>query len=61
MKALQIKKWRLSLGLTQQEAADLLGVSWRQYARYEAGDTPIPMTISIICEYIFLDHEEVDL
>ena len=32
-----IKQWRLNRAMTQEQAADLLGISWRQYQRLEAG------------------------
>ena len=32
-----IREWRRSLGLTQREAAALVGVSWRTLARWETG------------------------
>ena len=32
-----IKQWRLNRAMTQEQAADWLGISWRQYQRLEAG------------------------
>jgi transcriptional regulator with XRE-family HTH domain len=39
--------WRHSLGLTQAGAADALGLSLRQYARLEGGDSPISRVIEL--------------
>jgi len=36
---IRLKEVRLDLGLTQQFVADLLGVTLRQYQRYESGDS----------------------
>lgn len=32
-----IKAWRKARNITQEQAATLLGLSWRQYQRVEAG------------------------
>ena len=37
MTAQSIKQWRLNRAMTQEQAADWLGISWRQYQRIEAG------------------------
>lgn len=37
MNATQLKAWRNALDITQEQAADLIGVSWRHYQRLEAG------------------------
>jgi DNA-binding XRE family transcriptional regulator len=41
------KAWRRRLGLTQQEAADVLGVSLRMVQYFEHGDRPISRTIRL--------------
>ena len=40
-----VRQWRDDLGLTQQEAANRLGVTARNFQRYEAGDYPPPESI----------------
>ena len=42
----QIKQARLDAGMTQSEYAENIGVSLRTYAYYEAGEKPIPKTVS---------------
>ena len=37
----RIKKRRESLGLTQQQTADILGIHIRQYQRFESGERSI--------------------
>ena len=44
-----LKQGRERLGLTQEEAAQLLGMSWRTYVRYARGevhDRPVPRCIT---------------
>jgi len=51
---------RRNKGYTEEYMAQRLGISQRQYCRYEAGDTPlIPERLSEICEV--LDVKEQDL
>lgn len=46
----RIKELRLSLGLTQQEFADRLGIKRGAVANYEIGrNTPIDAVVSLIC------------
>lgn len=53
-----IREWRSRLGLTQQQAADALGVSLRMYAYYEAGKredgrpVEIPRTVALAASAI---------
>ena len=37
----QVLAWRKKLGLHQKEAADLLGLSRRNYINLEQGDSPV--------------------
>lgn len=37
----QVLAWRQQLGLHQTEAADLLGISRRNYIKLEQGDSPV--------------------
>lgn len=41
MTAQSIKQWRINRAMTQEQAADWLGISWRQYQRLEAGDCKV--------------------
>lgn len=41
MTAQSIKAWRLDRAMTQEQAAEWLGISWRQYQRLEAGHSKI--------------------
>lgn len=56
-----LKSWRTRLGLSQQTAADMLGVSHSWYRQMEAGkrrDTAeavtIPKTVAYSCAWIAL-------
>lgn len=44
-----LKAWRERLGLTQQEAADLLGVHRVTVARWETGACAMPRLIGMAC------------
>jgi transcriptional regulator with XRE-family HTH domain len=51
---------RRNKGYTEEYMAQRLGISQRQYCRYEAGDTPlVPERLSEICEV--LEVKEQDL
>lgn len=52
MTAQQLARWRAGLSLTQREAAEALGLSLRQYARLEAGDSPVSQVIELACKWI---------
>lgn len=41
----QALKCRQILGLGQKDMARTVGVSLRTWFRYEAGDTPVPLTV----------------
>jgi len=45
----QFKLWRKSLGLTQQSAADALGLSRRAVQDYEAETYAIPKVVELAC------------
>ncbi len=36
-----IKQWRLNRAMTQEQAADWLGMSWRQFQRIESGQCKV--------------------
>lgn len=42
----QMKAWRKAKSLTQEQAADWLGISWRQYQRLESGDSKVSSPIA---------------
>lgn len=62
MRPAQFKSWRETLRLTQEEAADLLGISASSVANYERGSrrednrpVEIPKTVALACSAIFFD------
>ncbi len=48
----QLRNWRTSLKLTQAQAANLLGISLRQYTNLENGHTPISKPIVLSCALV---------
>jgi transcriptional regulator with XRE-family HTH domain len=44
-----LKSWRIRLGLTQESAADLLGVHRVTVARWESGVCAMPKLIGMAC------------
>ena len=44
-----LRGWRLSLGLTQEAAANLLGVHRVTYTRWESGAQSPPKLIAMAC------------
>lgn len=40
----RLKKLRKEKGLTQQNMADMMGITMRNYQRYEYGDINVPAT-----------------
>jgi transcriptional regulator with XRE-family HTH domain len=44
-----LKAWRLRLGLTQEAAAELLGVHRVTVARWESGACTMPKLIGMAC------------
>ena len=51
----EFKKWRGSLGYTQEQAADTLGISRPTIASYEA-DSEIPKVVELACSYLSFFH-----
>lgn len=45
-----LRELRQSLGLTQTQLAEALGISRPSIARYEAGTLPIPQVVALACE-----------
>jgi transcriptional regulator with XRE-family HTH domain len=50
MTAGEFKEWRRRLGLSQEHAAEALGLSRNTIARYEAGHTP--QIVDLACEHL---------
>ena len=48
----RLRAWRKRLRLSQQTAADQLGMSLRQYADYERGHAVIPTPVALACSAI---------
>jgi hypothetical protein len=44
-----LSQWRRMHELTQQRAANVLGLSLRQYYQFESGARPIPQTVALAC------------
>lgn len=53
-----LKLWRAVTRLSQEEAAEKLGMKRRQFQKYEAGDVPIPRAIALACAAIFAGLDE---
>lgn len=45
---IDVRQWRKGKGLSQEKAAQALGISVRHYQRIEAGHSPITETIEIL-------------
>lgn len=49
MTPVDFKNWRKALAMTQQAAADELGVTKRTVQLYEAGDLVVTRTVALAC------------
>jgi transcriptional regulator with XRE-family HTH domain len=49
-----LRTFRKRLGLTQAEAASRLGMSDRQWQRWESGEAPIPAAVTLAVGYVTL-------
>ena len=47
-----LSAWRERQALSQQEAADALGISRRTLIAYEAGESKIPLAINYACKWL---------
>lgn len=47
---MNVKAWRKARNLTQEGAAALLGVSWRQYQRIETGKSKLSGSVARLLE-----------
>lgn len=54
----QLIHWRKGRGLSQEAAADLLGLGRRQWSNYEHGNAPIPKAIELACAAVTLGISE---
>lgn len=57
----ELKKVRTHLGYTQYRLATLIGLSRRQYIRYENGESEIPVPVSIIVDIIISGQVSLEL
>jgi transcriptional regulator with XRE-family HTH domain len=55
MTADELKKWRAKLGLSQLNAASLIGISRRGYQIYEGGSRPVPRTVALAVAAVQFD------
>lgn len=46
--------WRRRLGLSQQAAAEALGMGRRQIQKYEAGEAEIPVVVALATDCLYL-------
>lgn len=52
MTAKQLKKWREAMGITQKQAAELLGVHIETIKSYEIGRRPISKPVAKLCNML---------
>lgn len=54
MKKEHLTQWREAMGgLSQEEAADRIGRSRRQWLRWESGESPIPFWLSFMLAAVY--------
>ena len=51
----ELKDWRIRLGLSQEAAAEALGLHRRTIQEYEAGNLPVPKVVGLACKQ--LEHQ----
>jgi hypothetical protein len=44
-----LRQWRTTHGLGEEGAANVLGLSLRQYRQLESGTNPVPQTVALAC------------
>lgn len=49
----RLRAWREKLGITQQQAADMLGVTRRTVVKWESGEAPISPTIQMALAHLW--------
>ena len=57
--AIQLKKTRLKLNMSQAVFSDRLGISIRQLSRIETGESNITKTLAILASYIYQEEREM--
>ncbi len=50
MNAVELRNFRISLGLTQALLARKIGKSLRKISSYERGEAAVPKTVALACE-----------
>ena len=60
MEPLDLKLWRERNNLTQQSAADALGISRRTLIAYERRDSDIPLAIEFACKWLDANPKEIE-
>src|SRR5580700_7381065 len=60
MEPLELKAWRDRNNLTQQSAADALGVSRRTLVAYEQKESEIPRAIEFACKWLDTNPAEIE-
>ena len=57
----RLKKLRKEKGLTQQNMADMMGITMRNYQRYEYGDINVPATtLNFFADYFGVTADYLD-
>jgi transcriptional regulator with XRE-family HTH domain len=56
----ELRTWRKAQGMTQMQAASALGVSLRQYKRFEAGEYATPLTVRLAAAAIARGLKPID-
>lgn len=52
-----IKNWRLKLGITQEKAAELLGVHRVSYINWETNKVPVSKSVELACQNLALPNQ----
>lgn len=52
-----IKAWRNKLGISQEKAAELLGVHRISYLNWETGKVPVSKTVELACYNLAPSHQ----
>lgn len=60
MQSVDLKAWRERNKLTQQAAADALGISRRTLLAYEAGESDIPRAIDYACRWLDANPAQIN-
>lgn len=55
---LDIRNWRKAHNMTQEQAADRLGISWRQFQRIEAGQCKVSGPIARLIKTMGVNGDE---